>query len=337
MAVSIQEVRKRSELAQRVKETTLKAERGDQASQVALSRMYYYGNGLPQSYSESFRWSLKAAEQGNAQAEYDLGILYELGRGVPQDFSAAFQWYEKAASQGHAWAQESIGTLYYQGRGVPKDPAEALGWYRKAADSGLARAQYLLGYMYQYGLGGVQQDNVQARVLYTRASAQGDESAQRALGLRASALTGSEIVVLVAIASACVWFASHLVSSKPTMQPLSLTVAVACALTYVNMRAFVAYSGFRSFRTFYIFQVVENLAAGLAIGMLVYFSPSVAKFARAIGGVALAGLLAVFFFLLRHRLWALTLQDQKIVLSLCGLLLGIVIPVGAFCMSRVES
>jgi hypothetical protein len=120
------------------------------------------------------------------------------------------------------------------------------------------------------------------------------------------------------------------------MQPLSLTVAVACALTYVNMRAFVAYSGFHSFRAFYIFQVVENLAAGLAIGMLVYFSPSVAKLARAIAGVALAGLLAVSLFLLPHQLWAPTSQEQKIVLSLCGLLLGIAIPVSAFCMSRVE-
>jgi hypothetical protein len=121
------------------------------------------------------------------------------------------------------------------------------------------------------------------------------------------------------------------------MQPLSLTVAVACALTYVNMRAFGAYSGFRSFRTFDIFQLVENLTAGLAMGMLVYFSPSVAKFARVIGGVALVGLLAVSFFLLGHKLWALTLHDQKVVLTLCGLLLGIAIPVSTFCMSHVES
>lgn len=334
IAVSIQEVRKKDECARQAMETKIKADRGDQASEVALGKMYYYGNGLPQSYSEAFHWSLKAAERGNAQAEYDLGILYELGRGVPQDFSTAFHWYQKAAIQGHAWAQESVGTLYYQGRGVGKNPVEAFGWYQKAAENGLARAQYLLGYMYQCGLG-VQQDNVQAQIWYAKASAQGDASAQRSLGLRGSGLAGGEVLSLVAIALAWTWLGRHFWSSKQTMQGLRMAVTVVCGLAYVAMRVFGAYAGFRSLRAFDIFQLIENGAAGMAMGMFVYFSRSIEKFVRVIWGVIMAGLVAVSLFMLRDGLWALNIHDQKIYLTLCGLLVGIAIPVSAFCMSHL--
>jgi TPR repeat protein len=276
IAVSIQKVRERNELAQQVKETTLKAQTGDQGSEVALSRVYYYGNGLPQSYSEAFLWSSKAAAQGNAQAEYDLGILYERGRGVPQDLPEAFQWYQRAAIKGHAWAEESLGSLYYQGRGVGKDPAQAVSWYRKAADNGVARAQYFLGYIFQYGLVG-QKDDVDAKAWYEKASAQGDESAERALGLRGNGLGSREVVIITAIAFAWVWVASHFASSKRTAQRVKPIAPVVCGLAYVAMRIFGAYFGFRSFRAFDSFQLIENGAAGLAMGMSVYFFASVAK------------------------------------------------------------
>jgi hypothetical protein len=336
IAVSIQKVRKRSELAQQVKKTTLKAQAGDQLSEVALSRMYYYGSGLPQSYSEAFLWSSKAAGQGNAQAEYDLGILYERGRGVPQDLPEAFHWYQRAAIQGHAWAEESLGSLYYQGHGVGKDPTQAISWYRKAADNGVARAQYFLGYIYQYGLVG-QKDDVEARAWYEKASAQGDESAERALGLRGEGLHGREVVVLALIALAWLRVASYCLSSKRPMEWLGPTMAVVCGLAYVVMNVYGAYSGFRSFRAFDIFQLIENVAAGIAMGMVVYFFASVAKFARVMLGAIVAGFIAVACLVLSHGPRFSGVHSPKIVFTLGGIFLGIAIPVGTFCMSRSKS
>ena len=46
----------------------------------ALGTMYYYGDGVPQSYADAAAWFRKAADAGNADAMFNLGLMYALRR-----------------------------------------------------------------------------------------------------------------------------------------------------------------------------------------------------------------------------------------------------------------
>ena len=81
-----------------VKLTAL-AERGDTAAQNKLGLMYEAGKEIPQNYSKSRAWYLKAAEEGLAIAQVNLGLSYHYGRGGEPDFKEAKRWYEEAAEQ----------------------------------------------------------------------------------------------------------------------------------------------------------------------------------------------------------------------------------------------
>jgi len=61
--------------------------------------MYYLGHGVPQSYTEAFKWFLKAAQQGEVFGQYNVGEAFEYGQGVPHDDVAAYAWYSLAAEQ----------------------------------------------------------------------------------------------------------------------------------------------------------------------------------------------------------------------------------------------
>ena len=305
-------LRTRQRLAREISITKAKAEAGDSDSEVALGKDYYYGRGLPQSYSDAFHWNSKAAESGNSQAEYVLGILYQRGKGVPQSFSDAFNWYQKAANQGHGWAQVGLGTLYYQGQGVQQNYVLAAGWYRTAAQKDLAKAQYLLGYMYEYGQG-VSQSSADAEMWYLKASQQGDDSAERALGLRGSGLSRTNVLVLGALALAWGWVATHLLSSKerfPRQRVRAITATV-CGLAYVAMRSFAAVAGFQSFIAIDVFRLLENMILGLAIGIAFDVSSRNSDMKEAMRAVIVAALLLNALFILLHRdLWSLSSHNQ---------------------------
>jgi hypothetical protein len=63
------------------------AEQGDAPAQTIV----------PQSFTEAFNSSRKAAEQGDAEGQSDLGFMYSLGQGVLQDYIEAAKWFRKAA------------------------------------------------------------------------------------------------------------------------------------------------------------------------------------------------------------------------------------------------
>jgi len=120
------------------------AEQGDVKAELRLASLYYYGNGVPQDYTEALRWYRKAADQGDARAQSALGYIYYSGQGVQQDYSEAVRRYRQAADQGDADAQAALGYMYYRGQGVPRDYTQSRGWYRLAADHGNAEAQRAL-------------------------------------------------------------------------------------------------------------------------------------------------------------------------------------------------
>jgi TPR repeat protein len=71
-----------------------KAASGNAAAQCGLGRMYEFGWGVPQGFTQAAIWLRKVAEQGSALAQMDLGALYAVGRGVPQDYAEAYFWFK---------------------------------------------------------------------------------------------------------------------------------------------------------------------------------------------------------------------------------------------------
>lgn len=168
-------------LSQAAEASRKQAEHGDANAQLELSRMYFYGTGLPQDYAEAFRWARKAADQGSASADSAIGSWYYHGLGAPQNYTEAFYWYTIAAAKGDAAGEYGLGYMYRHGLGIRQDDKEAVGWIRKSAEQGYARAQCELGYLYRNGYG-VPQDYAQAAAWYRRAADQGDAEAESGIG-----------------------------------------------------------------------------------------------------------------------------------------------------------
>ena len=157
------------------------ADLGNTDAQYSLGYCYYYGQGVDKDYAQAVLWFWSAAVQGHADAQYYLGLCYYNGDGVGKDFKNAVVCFRKAAEQGNASAQYNLGSCYYYGEGVTNDYAQAVVWYRKAAEQGNASAQYSLGLCYYKGEG-VTQDYAQAVAWYRKAADQGDASAMCNLG-----------------------------------------------------------------------------------------------------------------------------------------------------------
>lgn len=128
-------------------------------------------------YSLAYKEIEPLARAGNTEAEHLLGLMYYMGRGVPQDYKQALNWHRKAAVKGKADAQYVVGAMYYTGNAVIQDHKQAVIWFRKAAEQGHAEAQQILGLMYRYHIGGLQQDNVLAYMLWNMAAANGSANA----------------------------------------------------------------------------------------------------------------------------------------------------------------
>ncbi len=159
----------------------LAAEQGYPEAQYYLGVMYENADGVSQCYAEAIRWYRLAAEHGHIAAQYGLGYFYAVGNGVTQDYSEAFRWFKHAAHQGNSTAQCSVGVMYMQGHGVSQDYSEAIHWFTLAADQGEARAQCNLGVMYEHGRG-VAQNYAEALRYFKLAADQGYEDAQCNLG-----------------------------------------------------------------------------------------------------------------------------------------------------------
>ena len=73
-------------------------------------------------------------------AQGRCGNLYNFGHGVAQDDRLAFLYYEKGAQQGDAGCQSGLGAFYIHGLGVAKDYLEARRLYTLASAQGFAQA-----------------------------------------------------------------------------------------------------------------------------------------------------------------------------------------------------
>lgn len=135
--------------------------------QSSLGFFYARGQNVPQDFTASLHWFLKAMAHPNlsaSDAQYPqafLGAYYAHGLGVAPDIGEAIRWYRLAAANSSGYANFALGDLYERGDGVPIDLVEAMRWYERAAERGYQPAQYRLGLAYEKGEG-VAHDSAQA-------------------------------------------------------------------------------------------------------------------------------------------------------------------------------
>jgi len=120
-------------------------------------------------------------KKGKVWAMEILARRYRAGVGVKQSDKKTIELYEMAAKRGNATAQYSLGQSYYQGiYGLTQSFKRAIKYYTLSAEQGFAEAQYNLGLIYAQ-CKGIETSFSKARELFTKAAAQGEESAIKAL------------------------------------------------------------------------------------------------------------------------------------------------------------
>ncbi len=97
-----------------------------------LGRMYNFGYGTEQDYSEAFKWFQIASLAGNDYAQYSLGSLYFYGNGTQQDYSKAFSWYKKSADLGNIFACYSAAKMLNEGIGAEKNTEQTDHYFKNA-------------------------------------------------------------------------------------------------------------------------------------------------------------------------------------------------------------
>lgn len=96
--------------------------------------MFYRGYGVEKNYNEAFFWLSKAADLGHAVAMYRIGIIYRDGLGISKNTEHMLDWYHLAAEEGNQAAIQNIAAAYQLGEGVKKNNQNAIEWYMKIKD-----------------------------------------------------------------------------------------------------------------------------------------------------------------------------------------------------------
>jgi len=139
------------------------------------------------------------AAHGNAEAQCNLANMCTQGFLVRKDQKRAERLWTMASNQGHATSQINLASLHQKGIGMKKDVKKAVELYELAAAQDAIIAQRELGYIYLDHMqvdrfeesfppmnpasSGVPRDLSKAFDMFTRASSQGDTSAQYQLAM----------------------------------------------------------------------------------------------------------------------------------------------------------
>jgi Sel1 repeat len=168
------------------------AEKGNAHAQTMMGLLYYFGHGVPQSYSEAARWYQLAADQEHSVALANLADIYNEGLGVAIDYDKAHKLWKRAADRGNTLAMYNLGHHYIIGIGMPVDVCEAYYWWSRAAQLGGGLSQDQLSVMFARG-DGVAQDKLQAYVWSTLAQRYLEKKDDKAIAARRSAKLAREL------------------------------------------------------------------------------------------------------------------------------------------------
>jgi TPR repeat protein len=190
----------------------------DSEAQLELALRYYAGYQVTEDAHQAFAWMSQSADLKNQEALYLLSLMYTEGIGVPVDLQKADSLFitalvanpkdadlqirfeqlvqdkkneggmaddflKKCSDAGYAPASVSMyaskaANLYSNGQ-----YEEALPLLRELSDNGDAASTLRLAKMVAEGLGGLPQDDVQARGLYQQVANKGDAKAQYELAV----------------------------------------------------------------------------------------------------------------------------------------------------------
>lgn len=103
-----------------------------------LGDLYYYGNGVEQSYEKAYHF-FQVGSSSNPRCKYRMAVMLFNGEGVSVDKSRALTLLKEAAEAGIDKAQYQMGVYYYSGNIVPQDYVRAVKLFIQALES-----QYLL-------------------------------------------------------------------------------------------------------------------------------------------------------------------------------------------------
>lgn len=81
------------------------AQHEEARSQAGLAFIYHRGFGVPVNDGLAAYWSRKAAEHGQPEGQVLLGTLYFYGQGVAQSYIRAFAWCDLAQDNGSSDAE----------------------------------------------------------------------------------------------------------------------------------------------------------------------------------------------------------------------------------------
>lgn len=181
-----------SQITEKVKSLTAKANSGNTNAQLDLGMAYLDGKKISKSLYKARKWLTMAATKGNVKAAVQLGYLnikrYNSYNSTPESFywltkaartndkvgqfalcqfyhdrygfddaEEGRKWCHKSAAQGHAPAMHYLGRIYEKGFSVEVGYKKALSFYQKAAAKGSAKSLANIARFYHLGLG-VKQD-----------------------------------------------------------------------------------------------------------------------------------------------------------------------------------
>lgn len=99
-----------------------------------LADMYYYGNGVQQSYEKAYI-IFEDGSKTNPRCKYRLSVMLMNGEGVVKDNNKAIELLSQAAEAGIDRAQYQMGIYYYSGEFISRDYEKAVEYFKKALDS----------------------------------------------------------------------------------------------------------------------------------------------------------------------------------------------------------
>ncbi len=108
----------------------------------SFDQIGFWSHGLmtAEKYDKAFPYLLEAANRGNGQAQGKVGEMYYFGQGVPQNYTQARKWFESAAANNVGSGFNGLGMLYRYGHGVTPDEVQAIQYFDKGISEGSVMA-----------------------------------------------------------------------------------------------------------------------------------------------------------------------------------------------------
>ena len=126
-------------------------------------------------YITAFHILEPLANDSDLEAMLILGSMFETGQqGIPQNYSEAFRWFQRSAYKDDARGLFKHGLMYYNGWGTPQNYREARKLFIEAAEKEHAEAQYYLGVIYEKGyVNSKKADYILAHMLFNISASKG--------------------------------------------------------------------------------------------------------------------------------------------------------------------